>query len=76
MGSGARVVGAVRGNDPVKPCCIEHDHVIEALASNRADHALNVSVLPRRARGSANRVGVHPRDGGRHVRKDRIVIVL
>ena len=29
MGSRARVVGDVRGNDPVKPGCIEHDHVIE-----------------------------------------------
>jgi len=28
----------------------DHDDVVKALPSNRADHALGISVLPRRAR--------------------------
>ena len=44
-----------------RPGRIHHDHVIEALASNRADDALHVGVLPRRARCSANRLSVHGR---------------
>jgi len=31
-------------------CLVEHDHVIKSFASNRADKALDVTVLPRRAR--------------------------
>ena len=31
-------------------CLAEHDHVIEAFASNRADQPLDVAVLPWRAR--------------------------
>jgi len=54
---------------------IHHDHVIEALASDWADDAFCVGVLPRWSRRGSNRLDVHSADGGRHVCKDRIAIV-
>jgi hypothetical protein len=33
---------------------MEHDHMIDALASNGADHSLYIGTLPRRARCRQN----------------------
>ena len=71
----AHVVGDVRGEHPTKPRHVYDDHVIEALASDRADDALHMRVLPRRSRCRSNGLGVHRGHGGRHMRKDRIAIV-
>ena len=45
----AQVVRDVVRQHAVKAVCVHHDHVIEALASDRADDALDVGVLPRRS---------------------------
>ena len=34
----------------VQAALVEYDHVIQALASNRADHTFNIGTLPRRPR--------------------------
>ena len=44
------VVDGVAGNDPVKVRLAEHDHMVEALASERADQRLDMGILPGRAR--------------------------
>jgi hypothetical protein len=51
---------------------VHHDHVIEALASNRPDDAFHVGVLPRRSRCCSYFLDVHSFED---VRKDRIAIV-
>ena len=43
------VVREVVGKDPQQMSLIEDDHVIQALATNRADQPLDVRILPRRA---------------------------
>jgi hypothetical protein len=70
-----QVVRDVVGQYAVKAVCVHHDHVIEALASDRADDALDVGVLPRRSWRRSNLLDVHPFESGRDVRKDRIAIV-
>ena len=47
MRSRAQVVSDVRGEHSVKSRCSCHDHMIEALAPNRADDALHTRILPR-----------------------------
>ena len=44
------VVNGVPGHDPVKVRLAEHDHTVEALASDRADQPLDMGILPGRAR--------------------------
>ena len=43
------VVREVRGQDPQQVRFVEHDHVVQAFAANRADESLHVRVLPGRA---------------------------
>jgi len=48
--------------------------VVEALPSDRADHAFHVGVLPRRSRGSTHGLNVHGGNSGRDVCEDRIAV--
>ena len=41
------VVGEIFAEDPKQVRFVEHDHVIQALAANRADEPLDVRALPR-----------------------------
>ena len=45
----AVIVIRIRGQDSVQMCLAEHDDVVEALAPDRADHPLDVAILPGRA---------------------------
>ena len=47
--SGLVVIGSVIPQNATQLRFVEHDQVIEAFAPNRADEALTVAVLPRRA---------------------------
>ena len=71
----AHVVRAAAREQPAQSGLVRDDHVIEALASDRPDHALDVGVLPRRARGGADGLDVHAGDGGRGRGKRAITIM-
>src|SRR5229473_8066154 len=47
MGSGSVVIVHVRCKDVAQMALVEDDDLIQALPPDRADHALDVSVLPR-----------------------------
>src|SRR5262245_48175544 len=49
MRSAPMVIGEIRAKDPTEMRLVEHDHVIETLATHRSNHAFNVGVLPRTA---------------------------
>src|SRR6266481_2989383 len=49
--TGLVVVAGVRGHDPVEMCLAKHDHMVDALASYRADQSLHICVLPGRMWG-------------------------
>src|SRR5712691_1338546 len=49
MRAGALVIVDIRGQDAAQVALVEDHDVIETLAANRTDHALDVRVLPRRA---------------------------
>ena len=69
----ARVVRDVVRQHAVKARRVHRDHVIELLASDRADHAFHVGVLPRRSRRRSHVLNMHPLESRRDVRKDRAV---
>ena len=46
MWARAMVILEVRTEDAEQMSLAQHDHMIEALASDRADHSLGVSILP------------------------------
>lgn len=46
------VVVEIRDQDALQMVFAQHDDVIEALATDRADEPLDVGILPRRARGA------------------------
>src|SRR6476469_5803262 len=50
MCPGAVVVLPVRAQHMPQMLLAKHDHMIEALASDRADQSFSVTVLPRRSR--------------------------
>ena len=50
MGSRRMVVGEVGAQEPFEMAVVIDDHVIEALAADRADQSFYVWILPRRAR--------------------------
>jgi len=54
MGSRPMIVLEIRFERPSERAFLEHDHVIEALATNGSDHSLYIGSLPRRARGGQN----------------------
>ena len=47
MRAGALVVVDIRGQEAAEMALVEDHNVIQTLAANRTDHALDVSVLPR-----------------------------
>ena len=47
MRAGALVVVDVRGQDAAQMALVEDHEVVETFATDRTDHALDVSVLPR-----------------------------
>jgi hypothetical protein len=47
MRAGVLVVVAVRGQDAAQVALVEDHDVIQTLATNRTDYALNARVLPR-----------------------------
>lgn len=49
MRAGALVIVDTRGQDAAQMALVEDHDGIQALATNRTDHALDVSVMPRRA---------------------------
>ena len=75
MRSRSHVVRDVVCKRSVQPSRVQHDHMIEALAPDRADDSLHVGVLPRRSRRRSYLMDVHPFEGGRDMRKNRIAIV-
>jgi len=60
---------------PLQPSLVRDDHVIQALSSDRPDNALDVSILPGRARRGSNGLDVQAGDGGRDTSEDCIAIV-
>ncbi len=48
MGAPAMVIVCIRRKVPMQRSLAEHDHVIQALAADRADQPFDVSPLPRR----------------------------
>jgi len=60
----AHVVRDVGREHSAQSGLVRDDNVIQALAPDRADDALDVGVLPRRARRRADALDVHARDGG------------
>ena len=65
MRAGGVVVREVTAQQASEVPFVEHDDVIEALPSDRADDAFRVAVLPRRPRRCLHRLYVNPGDGGR-----------
>jgi len=75
MCAGEHVVRDIAREHPAQAGLVHHDHVIEALASHGADDALNVGVLPRRARRCADGLDMHAAERGCD-RGERIVAVM
>jgi multidrug resistance efflux pump len=59
--AGALVIVDIRGQDAAQMALVEDHKVIQALATNRTDHALDVSVLPRGAWGRDDLSDYHRR---------------
>src|SRR6266545_5287514 len=43
------IVGSIRAQDPAQVRFTEHDDVVQALPSDRADESFNISILPGRS---------------------------
>src|SRR6478609_10637378 len=67
MCPGAVVILLVRAQHMPQMPLAKHDHMIEALASNRADQSFSIAVLPRRSRRCRSVANAHranaPRKG-------------
>src|SRR5919106_5543299 len=59
VGSGLMVVGEIAGQDAAEVSLAEDEHVIQALASDRADEPLGERVLPRALRRRENLLDSH-----------------
>src|SRR3954451_13105151 len=62
MCPGAVVILLVREQHMPQMPLAEHDHMIEALASDRADQSFSVTVLPRRSRRCRSVANAHRAD--------------
>src|SRR3954465_12500511 len=62
MCPGAVVILLVRAKHVPQMPLTEHDHMIEALASDRADQSFSVTVLPRRSRRCRSVANAHRAD--------------
>ena len=56
------VVGEVSGEDAVEMPLAEHEHVIQALAPDRADEPLHEGILPRAAGSGQDFLDTHALD--------------
>ena len=75
VAAGSVVVGDVALQQSPQLRLAERDHVVRALPTDRADHALDVSVLPRRAIGCGHLLDAHVRNAVREgLAVDRIAI--
>ena len=52
--AGLVVVAGIRGHDSVKMGLAKHDHMVDAVASYRADQSLHICVLLGRTRGDGS----------------------
>src|SRR3989442_279074 len=59
MRPGFMIVAEVAFQDPPEMPFIDDDNVVQALASNTADHAFHVTVLPRTPRRNSNLLHTH-----------------
>ena len=59
MGSGSLVVADVRAQDPPQRDFVEHNYMIQAFPTDRANQPLHVSILPRRMRSRQDFFDVH-----------------
>src|SRR6478736_6634999 len=65
MCPGAVVVLLVRAQHMPQMALAEHDHMVEALASDRADQSFSVTVLPRRSRRRRSVANAHRANAAR-----------
>src|SRR5436309_2171088 len=65
MCPGAIVILVVRAKHVPEMPLTEHDHMIEALASDRADQSFSVTVLPRRSRRCRSVANAHRANAAR-----------
>ena len=56
------VVFEIRAQNSLEMSLVENDDVIEALATNRADQAFRVGILPRRTAGTHDLLDTHMLD--------------
>jgi hypothetical protein len=54
------VVFEIQLQDATQPSFIQDDEVVQALAANRADQALDIGILPRRSRSRENFANAQP----------------
>jgi hypothetical protein len=54
------IVAQVRNDDPTQVLLVKHDHGVEALTPDGADHSLDERILPRRPRCDGYFADVHP----------------
>jgi hypothetical protein len=59
----------------VKFRCLHHDHMVEALATDGADDAFHVGILPWRSWCRANALDVEGCDRGRHIREHSVAVM-
>jgi hypothetical protein len=52
MGTKAMIIGDIRREHPLKMPCVEHDDMIEYVATETPDESLAVGILPGAARGN------------------------
>ena len=75
MGSGAVVVGEVACENPAKMALAKDDYVVETLAADGSDQALDEGVLPRGPRGAHDLVDAHSFDAtAKRYAKDGVAI--
>src|SRR4051794_682818 len=65
MCSGTIVIMRVRAQHMTQMTLSEHDHMIKAFASDRADQSLGIAVLPRRSRRCRSVANAHRSNAAR-----------
>src|ERR1700747_561689 len=59
MGSRSVIVIQIRTKDTTEGRFVEHEHMVQALAPNRTNYALDVGPLPRGSRGAQHFLDAH-----------------
>src|SRR6202163_5060899 len=75
VSAGPFVVRTVAGHQSQQACFIEHDHVIETVATSRSNKSFNEWILPGRAGGREHFLDAHRRRGGPQAVERMIAIV-